>query len=195
MRRIPILFLLLGLPVFAALNGFIQPNNITVAPLQQQQFTLPGYAQAISWSVQPPGMGTITPNGLYTAPNTSGIAFVYAQPQGAPLYVTTVYLSQGLQGPSGTTGPTTSGQGPTMPTYPGGQNPSPASPTLYRPQRRFQIRSGSAILRQTLLPPLATSQFRSLLPHFTFWQVNRQCSRQSSKEHRMTRCNGPSART
>src|ERR1700689_5420491 len=130
MRRTLIPLLLLGLPAFAALNGFIQPNNPTLGPLQQQQFTLPGYAQAITWSVQPPGMGTITSNGLYTPPNSGGVAFVYAQPQGAPLYVTTVFLSQGPQG-SGT-GPTTPGQGPNMPT-PGGQNPSPSQPTPLLP--------------------------------------------------------------
>src|ERR1700722_15330926 len=96
MRRILISLLLLGLPAFAALNG-ISPNGVTLGPLQQQQFTLPGYTQLISWSVQPAGMGTITSQGLYTAPNSSGGAFIYAQPQGSPLYVTAVHLFLGSQ--------------------------------------------------------------------------------------------------
>ena len=87
-------FFILGTPILAG-SLMIQPSGIVIAPLQKQQFTIAGYAQNINWSVQPTSMGTITSTGLYTAPATSGVAFIYAQPAGTVYtFTSVVYLSQ-----------------------------------------------------------------------------------------------------
>src|ERR1700678_637513 len=119
----------IGLP-FAAEGGNlgIQPSGIVLVPLQKQQFSISGYSENINWSVQPTAMGTITSTGLYTAPATSGVAFIYAQPAGtAYTFASVVYLSQ-----AGITGITASGPTPTLspspvttPTAPSGSTPTP----------------------------------------------------------------------
>jgi hypothetical protein len=61
------------LPTDLALHGSlvvplaVQPDRATVAPKLTQQFTVAG-VQAVSWAVSPPGRGTISVSGLYTAP-------------------------------------------------------------------------------------------------------------------------------
>jgi hypothetical protein len=130
----------MGLPALAAVNdGSVRPNDITLAPGQQQQFSLSGYGTNVTWWVQPTGMGSITSSGLYTAPASIGVAYIYAQPVGNglyPSYFTVVYLSTGLIVPGGTSSPNPSpgpGPGPTTPTPPGGgvldPGPSPTIPT------------------------------------------------------------------
>ena len=130
----------LGLPLLAAVNnGLIQPAGVTLAPFQQQQFTLTGYSQNVTWSVQPAGMGTISSTGYYTASGYSGIAFIYAQPVGSSSsFVTVVYQSQGPTdsiGGSGTNvgpgaGSPSWGSSPTNPSGPtGGTSPTSPGPT------------------------------------------------------------------
>ncbi len=128
MRSKLILLLLLGLPVLAAVSGLIQPVEITLTPFQQQQFTVPGYIEDVTWSVQPPSMGTITSNGLYTAPNVTGTAFIFAQSGQGALFMSTVYLTQGQSGPTGIMGSNTT-QNTTTPSSPWGQNPTPSTPS------------------------------------------------------------------
>jgi hypothetical protein len=127
MRSKLILLILLGLPVLAAVSGFIQPVVVTLSPFQQQQFTVPGYFEDVTWSVQPPSMGTISSNGLFTATNSTGTAFIYAQSGDGALFMSTVYLGQAQSGPTGIMSPTVS-QNTTAPTYPWGQNPAPPTP-------------------------------------------------------------------
>ena len=150
MQRRPLILLLstffLGFPlVGAVISGVIQPNGITLAPNQQQQFTLPGYNQNVLWSVQPAGTGTITSTGLYTSPGGNGVAFIYAQPTvGGPSFVSVVYLTPGSGSisntptpPTGTgiSGTGTTGTGSTVLPYLGGSSypslgPLPSAPTL-----------------------------------------------------------------
>src|SRR5271165_7194722 len=115
MRSKLILLLSLGLPAAAAVSGIVHPTGITLMPLQQQKFTVPSYIPFVTWSVQPVGMGTITSTGLYTAPNSSGVAFIYAKPVHGPLLQATVFLQGGPD--------STGGMSPTAP--PGLNPPSP----------------------------------------------------------------------
>src|ERR1700733_11722701 len=75
-NKLPIILLLTFLSIFfnlEARNWFrisVQPNVVTLAPSQQQQFSLSRFAPALAWSVQPAGMGTISSTGLYTAPSS-----------------------------------------------------------------------------------------------------------------------------
>src|SRR5579863_4110134 len=125
--------LLLSTTLALAISALAQiaPSNPTLGSLQQQQFTLQGY-ENVTWMVEPSTMGTITPNGLYTAPNintfrSSAVAFIYAQPTGGPLFMTLVYFgSGGSNGPGGSSGPGPSYPG--EPTYPG-EPSSPGSPS------------------------------------------------------------------
>ena len=107
-----------------------------MAPHQQQQFTLPGYGEGVMWSVQPSNMGTITPTGLYTAPNVSGVAFIYAEPMGGgSSFISIVYLSSAPAAPTTPTGtsPTAgSVSSPVLfPSFGGGtpNAPAPSTPT------------------------------------------------------------------
>jgi hypothetical protein len=120
----------LGFP--ALVIGQIQPSTPILGSFQQQQFTLPGY-QDVSWLVEPKvGMGTITANGLYTAPDLSayrsdGVIFIYAQPAGGPLFATIAYLDPTYAPPPGTVAPPAPTSAPTPPvwTWPGGPSPGP----------------------------------------------------------------------
>lgn len=137
--RTKLLLLLLSIlslqfPLLAAANSAVViPNGITLTPMQQQQFTLSGFSQSVTWSVLPTGMGTITSTGLYTAPETTGVAFIYAQPAGGGSpFISMIYVSQGLMAlggsGSGTTGipsPTPAGGGD-----PGGSGGTPPT-TLF----------------------------------------------------------------
>jgi hypothetical protein len=75
------------------ITGLIQPDGITLAPFQMQQFTAPIQGQNVTWWVKPLGTGTISQSGLYTAPATAGVVYIHAMAEGGPNYVTTVYLS------------------------------------------------------------------------------------------------------
>ena len=70
----------------------VTPNETTLGPSQQQQFSAGG--QLATWMIVPPGIGTITSTGLYTAPAvyaTNG-AYVYAR-VGTQSYGAAVHLS------------------------------------------------------------------------------------------------------
>src|SRR3984957_12600105 len=128
-------------PLVAAVDyGVIQPNGAVLTPFQQQQFTLPGYGPNIVWSIQPAGMGSISETGLYTAPNSTGVAFVYAQPVGSTTsFASVIYLSQatlaGLTPGTTTVGTGSTGTGSTVLPYPGTAAPLPAPvPTSSTPQ-------------------------------------------------------------
>src|ERR1700722_4708861 len=118
----------IGSPLVAAgTSGVIQPASTSLGPLQQQQFTLPGYGNNITWSVQPAGMGNITSTGFYTAFSTPGVAYIYAKPAGSnSLFVSTVYQSL-----NGSTGAPATGTGPSWgapPSSPGPGTPAPGAP-------------------------------------------------------------------
>lgn len=134
-------------PVLAqTVTSGIQPSYPRLSYGQTQQFTLPGYND-VTWSVRPAGTGTISPTGLYTAPASGSIAFIYAQPAGGAPFYTLVFLlpapptnTTGSQGgtQSGNTGTTTlsflngtsTGNAPipvTMPPGPGWSTQSPTS--------------------------------------------------------------------
>jgi hypothetical protein len=51
--------LFLYFQLLAASVASLEPNGITLRALQQQQFTLDGPSQDVTWSVQPFGAGTI----------------------------------------------------------------------------------------------------------------------------------------
>jgi hypothetical protein len=113
---------------FASLAlGQIQPSNITMGSLQQQQFTAP--SGPVFWMVRPSvGAGTITQSGLYTSPQLSDyqgetIAFIYAMPAGGQIAMTLVYLVPGY-----VPAPVT----PPAPT-PAPWNPYPIQPTQPQP--------------------------------------------------------------
>jgi hypothetical protein len=117
----------MGLPAQAD-SGVVQPNGVSLVPHQEQQFTVTGYSQNVTWSVQPLGMGTITSTGFYTAPASTGVAYICAQPP-APVapYVSTIYVSDGQLIP---TAPVPSGGVcPTSPTSSGGGT-SPTTGTM-----------------------------------------------------------------
>lgn len=113
----------------------IQPSNAKIFTGQKQQFTLPGYSD-ITWSVKPVGTGTITQTGLYTAPATGTISFIYAQPSGGPTFYTMVLLlpspaTQGSGTQNGTqssTGASGSGPDPIFFQGWGGSGPYPIVP-------------------------------------------------------------------
>ncbi len=138
MPRTHLIFVLstLSLGVTAAANGAgIQPYGITVSPLQQLQFTIAGYVESVTWSVQPAGMGTITSTGLYTAPASSGVAYIYAQATyGGSTFVNPIYVSNASQTTNGS-GPSAGGNGPTYPggvssgSSPGSSPTNPSAPT------------------------------------------------------------------
>jgi hypothetical protein len=111
----------------AGTSGVIQPASTSLGPLQQQQFTLAGYGNNITWSVQPAGMGNITSSGFYTAFATAGVAYIYAKPSGSSsLFVSTVYQSL-----TGATGAPSTGAGPswgTPPSSPAPGTPAPGTP-------------------------------------------------------------------
>src|ERR1700761_8608121 len=105
----------LAFPLLAfASNGPIEPAVVTLAPRQQQQFLITGNPQGVTWWVQAANVGTVSPQansstgvqaatlgtisdtGLYTAPASPGIVFVYAQlSAGAYPLVSTFYVSIG----------------------------------------------------------------------------------------------------
>jgi hypothetical protein len=101
--------------------GQVQPANVTLGSDQQQQFVLQGYGP-VSWSVNPIGMGTISPSGLYTAPaltSSAGIVFIYATTSSG-LFSAMVHLNQ--SGPSPVFSPASAAApSPAFPT----SNPSP----------------------------------------------------------------------
>ena len=116
-------------------SGSIQPNGITLGPLQQKQFVLMGYDQNVTWSVVPAGLGTITSTGLYTAPNYGGVAYIYAKPQGSDSsFVSVVYLSLGALSPGGAAPPPPeAGDSPTTASNPGVGNSGQTGPPAFGP--------------------------------------------------------------
>jgi hypothetical protein len=114
----------LGLPLLAQTNSVVmQPNMTSLAPLQQQQFTLQGYGLPVEWSVRPAGMGTITSTGLYTASATVGSAIISAQPiyGTGSAFMSVVNIIPGVSVPGGGGSPSPTGPAP---------GPAPTSPLL-----------------------------------------------------------------
>src|SRR5271170_6775258 len=89
----------------ATARAQLSPSATTLGPSQQQQFSLGGQ-QATMWEVAPPGSGSITSNGLYTAPPTyhGSYAYVYAR-VGEYSYQAQVYLSPAQLAGAGSSGP------------------------------------------------------------------------------------------
>ena len=137
-----------GLPAHAN-NGVIQPNGISLVPHQQQQFTVPGYSQNVTWWVQPLDMGSITSTGFYTAPANTGVAYICAQPPGpVPAYLSTIYVSTGQLIP---VGPVPSTICSTPPTPPGGGSPNPTTGSISITPASSYLQPGQSALFTALV--------------------------------------------
>ena len=126
-----------------------------MAPHQQQQFTLPGYGESVMWSVQPSNMGSITATGLYTAPSTSGVAFIYAEPMGGgSSFISIVYLSSTSTGSTGNSPTVGSVSSPVLSPSSGVPNAPglTAGPTFPSPTSPPHLRKASPQARRLQAP-------------------------------------------